>query len=344
MKHIFCLHSNICVIVSLDIIERLIERKEEVVILLSRNCSFNFFGDKIKIYDVHKKYEGSQLFIGSLFSISTYKQIFKYKKYLSLLKDDLSEIIGHEKFVFYTPNYATSIAPILGDSKYCEGYYFLEEGTLSYLDKRFLKKRWFSIKTKIANVIRYCFGIKSFFQLTITPKYKGTVALSPKCFPWNNKEKNVTSFDTYLTHTSKSFHPYDNILLVGYNEYNLEIVKQAIISAVQYINTTRQNKSIAIKFHPHTYAYNPAYAKLMECLVSESLKYLNITILQNSYPVEAAILNNNSTIFSLFGLSSLSFYSIMLKRNVTYDIRIAGGGTKMTKIGSIEEYMNFVYN
>ena len=343
MKHFFCLHSNICVITSLSLIEKLLSMNEEVIILLTRKCTFDYYKGEVEIYDLQNEFAGMQTMLGSLLSLRTFSTIFQYKRYLAILKEYLNRIINNEEYVFYTPNFGTSVAPILEDNQLCKGYYFLEEGTMSYLEYKWLEEKWFSKKTKIANVVRGLFGIRSFFQLTTTSRFKGTIALSPHCFPWNKKERVVVSSESYIKQTKAPCKSYKGIILIGYYEYDLQLVEQALIIARSALKMSINNDcDIAIKIHPHTYSYSSNYACLLEELIKSS--FPEITILPISYSVELSIMKFNTCIVSVFGLSSLSLYSILLKSLPTFNIEYVKGRIESEEIDSLEDYMKAVYD
>ena len=52
MKHIFYLHSNICVIAAYDTIERCVNEGNRVVVISNRNTAFSFFRGKIEFHDI----------------------------------------------------------------------------------------------------------------------------------------------------------------------------------------------------------------------------------------------------------------------------------------------------
>lgn len=343
MMHIFCLHSNICVITSLSLIEQLLIKNEKIIILSTRGCSFDYFTDKVVVFDLQKDFAGMQTILGSLLSMKTYSTIPRYKLYLIRLKNYLNKIINNEEYFFYTPNFGTSVAPILENNRLCKGYYFLEEGTLSYLDYIWLKEKWFSRKTRFANVIRRLFGLNSFFQLTTTEKFKGTISLSPFCFPWNKNEKIVVSPNTYIEQTRPPFEHYKGIILIGYYVYDLKFVETALKKAVSALNKSIESVcDMAVKLHPHTYSYTPNYAYSLERLIKTS--FPEMKILPIAYSVELSIIKYDTQIVSIFGLSSLSLYSIMLKSIPTYNIRYEKGDVETEKIDSLEEYLKTIYN
>lgn len=345
MKHIFCIHSNICIIAVFDIIEKSLEKGDKVVVLLTRNCSFDFFKEKVQIIDLQEKYKDYQTALGSLTSKSTYYSIGKYKKYLSQLKNDLYEIVGDDVYYFYTPNFGTSVAPILENKPNCIGYFFIEEGTLSYLDNKWLRNKWYSKKTKIGNVVRRLFGIKSYFQLTTTPKFKGTISLREDCFPWNKNTKIITSYESYLEKVNNDLEVPNNIILIGYTEYDISMVSNAIKVAINHMKLNSDNHiSVSIKLHPQTYSYNPSYAELLQDMIKRTFADLIIKVLPASYPVELAIIKNGTTIYSLFAISSLCLYSVILQNSHTYIINNKGKDIIMEDISSLEDYMKSAYS
>lgn len=336
MNHIFYLHSNICSIIAYDIIKQL-PVEDKVVVIANRGCSFFAFKDRIVYYDATKMFEGYCNHLDSLLKKDTYKSLKLYKKYLTDVKKWLKKIIGGNEFILYTPNYAVDMCRILGRMKYCQKYYYIEEGTMSYMSIDSIKKLNYNFKTRIGNVARFfLLGTRTCFQLNINAKFAGTIALSNDAFVWNkNRERKLVDGKEYLRLKSKGMTFYDYIIIISYGSYEIDETLSAIEVAIKDILKVHQSQSIAIKLHPQSYFYYPDYTHKLEKRIQERFGK-SIAILSVTYPVEAAIVLNHTSIYSIFVRSSLSLYSLVLNKKETY---LINPDLSLMAIPSLENYI-----
>ncbi len=318
MTHIFYLISNICSIVAYDVINQ-ISHSDRVVVILNRGCVFDVLKDKIECFDATERFKGYRNHLGSLWEVDTYKHLNAYKKYLRDAKCWLRDIINGEDFYLYLPNYAIEMCQMLARNKHCQGYYYLEEGTMAYMSITSIKKLNYDIKTRIGNVARFLLlGIRSSFQLEVTSKFAGTIALSNEAFQWNKqKEKRLIEGKGYLELKSRGLTFYDNCIIISYASYDIEVTLSAIDVAVNHITEVHTSDSIAIKLHPQSYFFYPDYASTLEEAIMKRYGG-RVVILPIPYPVEASIMLNHSSIYSIFVRSSLSLYSLVMSNLETY--------------------------
>ena len=90
-----------------------------------------------------------------------------------------------------------SVRPFLKD-EHCKGYYFIEEGVLSYLTSRSLHTRYIERRYKQGRILLELFGMGEVPDCLITNKFKGCLCLSEHAFPWCKHEKIVTGIASYF--------------------------------------------------------------------------------------------------------------------------------------------------
>lgn len=317
MTHIFYLHSNICSIVAYDIMKK-ISDGERIVVIANRGCVFNELKDRVEYFDATKLFEGERNHLGSLLEYDTYKNFFRYKGYCRRIKRWLSEVVNKEDFILYIPSYGPEMCGVLAENKYCQGYYFIEEGTMAYMPLEKIKNVSYNFFTKIGNVIRFLFmGIVSNFQLNVTKKFLGTYALSDAAFLWNKTiERHLVSGNEYLSILAKGKVFYDSIIIISYASYDISKTIKAIGVAYNRIKEIASTESMAVKLHPQSYFYYPDYTRELENEILN--RFPGLQILPVDYSVEASIVLNASRIFSIFVRSSLSLYSLVLCERETY--------------------------
>lgn len=343
MKHVFYLHSNICNIVVYDYIEDLINKGNDIVVLTNRGCKFPYFNNRIKYYDLYEML-GKQRRLGSIVSISTYISLYKYKKYYSQLKVIAKEVVCGDDFIIYVPNYGIDIVPLLEKNKKCKGYYYIEEGGMSYVDMSVLKKRYNRPLTRLASFFRhFVLGIDTNFQLKLSKNFLGTISISAKAFEWNKKNKIVAELTSYKKTIGFQSYSYDYIIIVSYYRMKLSSLKLALETILHHINLSgKKNPSIAIKIHPQVFVYYPDYLNSVNKMLD--LSFPSIYSLSPDYIVENSIIINNTTIYSLRDLSSLAIYSIAFANSLSYWVKENGDSFDILSISTFSDYIINVYN
>lgn len=341
MKHVFYLHSNICTLVCYDMISDLINEGNEIIVITGRNCNYPYFRGKITVLDLSERFKGYTNHLGSVFQAKTYTELRSFRKYIKELTAELFVFVKSDDFFLYTPNYNTPASRILASMNNCIGYYFLEEGAMSYLGIKQIKSYSYKWTTLVGNVVRRCLGVKTYFQLHISRKYKGTIALSPNAFPWNHSNKIIASLEHYKEHISDNYKSYQAIAVVSYGAHSVREIIDALRIAYQHEKTIHgDNINMAVKLHPQLLYYRPSEAKELLMCIQKEIK--EIDILPSTYVIEDALILNASTIYSIIDLSSLSLYSISINNSLSYLVASNLTADKLCVIKTVEEYFSII--
>lgn len=344
MKHIFYIHSNICSIVVYDSIVQLLNSGDDVIVVTSRNAKWKYLLDKVKVYDlsdIHDEYLKNK----SKHNDNAFYRLWNYEtKQRSVLYGFCKKIINKEEFIFYVPHYALIYAKPFLTSKYMKAYYYLEEGVLSYSPLQYLKdKYYYPTKYSLHGFLYYLFGINYGFMLKKGDRFKGTIAISKKAFLWNDQERIVNSFESYVNSTSNNVNAYDAILVSSSINNKIELNKAVIKESAIYICNKKPGARIGIKFHPSAYSYEKEQCDVISQYIENELTQYNISILPIDFVIEKEIFSNKAEVYSLLALSSLSLYSVQFADRAYY-FKCEGVDNKITlvEIQSYEEYFKII--
>ena len=298
-------------------VKRLVNSGEKVILITYRNTNWPFSQENISIIDFthqHRDY-----FVTEVKTISDW---LKRRKYVKLMKGTINKIVNKDPFLLYIPNYSVHFQTIFAEHKYCQGYYFIEEGTLAYTPMSYLIDQFKHRPLK--RKIKFLFGLTDRFFLERTDKFLGTISIREEAFSWNIKEKIVEPIPV-LDNLNVQLH--ETIIITGFLDDNLSRIKKQLSTLLDYFCKTGI-RDIAIKYHPHVYDNYPERIDKIDG-VFKNYSQVNVTTLPQNYIVEYAILKWKSTIFSIDGLSSLNIYSILF-----------GGHSFIVTCNSVKELKN----
>ena len=306
MNHIYFLHSNICTIVAFKTIKELIEKGDNVVIILNRGTKFPFFEGKVRIFDIQ--------YITDEYRKSSSNVIGKYLNYrfhyLPLFDETAKEIIGEEEFILYAPSYNLFILRYFFNSSYLKGYYYLEEGTLSYTSKKLLLRRYYKKIFLKGRLVSGLLGLREYFDSKVTKKFKGCICLSDQAFQWLSYNKTISTIDDYLYALDEPPLIVDALIVTGYlNEDILELYKglDSIFAQIRLKN----QKSVAVKFHPTAASYQREKCKQIKTYLTSKYTNTEILFVNTSYSLEGSLYQRKTDLYSIFGMSSLCLYSLI---------------------------------
>ena len=308
MKHIFYLHSNICAIVAYSIIADLVKKGEQVVVVTERNTKIPPFEDKILLYDIQK-------------TIDTYRKkdqsllghVINYKfDLLPQLKKFAVEVISGEDFLLYLPSCNMfTIMPFLKSSN-CRGYYFIEEGTLSYLSEDKLKQRFYTSKYKKGLVLLDLLNMGISYEFIVTEKFLGCISLSEMAFPWcPDEKKTIVDINESLSVFEYKNISTDVVITTDYLRRQKENYLDAFDFVINKVMSENPSYKIHVKFHPTAYLYEET--KMNEIIDYLKEKYGDIIkgFLLPSYLMEGLLCDNKVCLYSIFCQSSLLLYALV---------------------------------
>jgi len=276
------------------------KREEEIIIITDRKTKWPFDAEKLSIIDFSNKHRNY-----FVYHVSTIKDWYKRICYISKIKKDINNIVKHQEYLLYIPNYAVNYQTLLAENKLCKGYYFIEEGTLAYTPYDILLKQW--KKRSILQKIKALLGGTNRFYLTTSKSFLGTIQINEHAFMWNRRNKIIN--DTPSFENLKNYPLYKNIIVTGYLSNNINYYKNCIYKLADFL----YKKGIydaKIKIHPHLYSNYPERIKALEEILL-SIPNVLFKILPHDYIVEMSILKNSCSIFSLGEFSSLNIYSLL---------------------------------
>ena len=303
MKHIFYCHSSICIITIYETVKKLSDYNEDIIIILARGAKWFYNLRNVEVIDITDK---KCLF--DVIHIRTLKKILLAHKNYAEMDRMVSNIVGERDFLLYIPVIEPFSISFIRN-KHCLGYYFIEEGILSYQPLQAVRKKRNRNFLFIAKFI----GIRYYNFYTRFSTFKGTLAINNKAFPWNiYKERVVNRIDNVPLQTSDSYNicyniiVFSNLFYKSLKHYSLADYCKAIDFTISQISNSN---NIAIKFHPRT----PHLEKEMmdEILRYVHTNYANITILPDEFSIELNVLNYHSKVFCVFIKSSVFNYSKM---------------------------------
>lgn len=303
MKHIFFIHSNIAVISTYDTIKELVRRKENVVVLLTRGTKWQFSKDNIQVIDITKL---SMFYYTKTPHIRTIRDCLLAKKILKRLKLFVEKVVAGSDFTMYIPHYHSVIISSFCENIRCKGYYFFEEGTLSYRSIENIKQvMGYQNKYRI---ISRMIGVPYYFAYHINEKMQGTIAISDEAFPWYNGKKIITPF--HYNNEIISDNDYSirrNIIVMPPLTSNMKELISLTDGLLNFLTKTSE-LSIALKFHPRT---GEEEGDNLSIIMKVIEKY-EVTILPSSYVIEYNLMQEKSVIYSIKEKSSLLLYSFLL--------------------------------
>lgn len=335
MNHIFYLHSNTCVISSFDIISDLVRRKENVIIVTERNVKYPFFEGKVALFDMQKVIDKYRIKSSSIIG-----QVINYRLSLHPNCNAFAlKIINDADFLLYTPSYNMYTIKPFVKNKHCKGYYYIEEGFMSYLSEKTLKGNFRNRRYKRGRILMDLVGAGESFDYKITEKFKGCIGLSNYSFPWCEDKNKITGFDRYFSNIPYEDVNIDYLITTDLLKDDVEIIKAAFKTAIERMLQENTNAKFAIKFHPSAFVYEKEKAETIIDYVQSAYKNNEITILPAPYSIEALMYHRSVSIFCIFGVSSLQLYALMLN-STPYMLVKENGNVVIKKIESVPEFID----
>lgn len=335
MKHIFYLHSNICVISSYDTINRLVEEGEQVVVVSERKTRFPLYEGKIATFDIEviiDKYRKETTNPISTFINYRFGLFPRYKEFAK-------EVIADEDFALYIPSYCMyTIMPFL-NSKHCKGYYFIEEGTMSYLSAESLRKRFLKRRYRSGRILLDLTGMKEHQDYYVTDKFMGCIALSEESFPWCTDKKIVVGMNGYYSNIKQEVVDIDHLIITDYLRDEKDVIEEGFRTVIDGIFDKETNAKIGIKFHPTAFAYERVKIDAIIIDIKEKYKDVDFKILPSAYSIEALMYKKRISLYSVFNISSLLLYAIVLKSDATM-LSNNGGEIGVIKIPTIRNFID----
>lgn len=335
MKHIFSIHSNICAIAIYDTVRHLVEEKKQVIIVSDRNTKFPFFTSSIKFYDIQYITDKYKKNTSNLFC----KLVNYAISYLPQYKISARDIINDEEFILYlsSSNYFT-MTPYLR-SKKCKGYYYIEEGSMSYMPLNLLKKiyyRQLASRQFLLNII----GSRTRFDYAIDDRYLGCICLSEKAFPWCNDKKIVNTFNGYFFNIQQEEINADYLIITDYLNEDTSKYINAFEKIIDSIMNRVEIKKIAIKFHPTAMSYESQKARIIVDTIKTSYSNITFVILDPSFSIEKLMSQHKVNVYCVFGMSSLLLYSCVMG-STPYYLEHDSNGLVVKKLSNFDEIIRY---
>lgn len=330
MTHIFLVHSHICSLAVHSTVKKLLECGYKVIILENRAYEWPFMEKKIILKDI-TKYSFYNLY--GIREIRSLYDICCMKKYQHKAEKLIKDIIDDENFIYYTPGYTMGLSSFFINNSKCKGYFYIEEGVLAYRSAEFLKQHYYDWRK---NVIAKFLNLRYGFILSCTHKFKGTIAISEKAFPWNKKHKVVNGLNREEIKSYFKDEMYSDIVVFSHlNETisELEVTFSFLIKHFEQLNCQR----FAIKFHPHSYIYDLEKINYILKLVSKC-QGVDIIILPKEYIVEYAIVCYKACIYSINVISSLALYALIFGSQSFY-IKLEEGKCHIRALTCLEKVL-----
>lgn len=309
MNHIFYLHSNTCVISSFDVISQLLSKDEKVIIISERNTKFPFFEGQITLYDMQKTIDTYRNNTHNVFQLA-----INYK--ISLMphcEEVAMDIIDEQDFIFYTPSYNMySVKPFL-TSKYCKGYYFIEEGFMAYLSEETLRRHYRNRRYKQLHFLMDFIGAGESFDYLVTDKFRGCYGLTEYSFPWCHNNKVVTGFDGYFSNQVFDDVDVKYLITTDWLKDDFDVLKKAFDSTLNEILHNDEHPKLAIKFHPTAFINEKKKINSLIDYIQNKFKGIDLEVLPSSFSIETLMYHHPLNIYCIFGVSSLQLYALMLK-------------------------------
>lgn len=333
MNHIFYLHSNTCVIASYDIIDKLLSKGENVIVVTERGTGFPFFDGKVSLFDVQKVINAYRIHTKTLLG-----KVINYKTSLHPhCRLFANEVINSKDFILYTPSYNMySIKPFLY-SNHCKGYYFIEEGFMAYLSKQTLQIHFRNRQIKKGHILMHLVGAGESFDYKITKMYKGCIGLSEYSFPWCKDNKIITSFDGYFSNIPFEEVGTQNLITTDWLSDDVEVLKAAFKITIQKMNSNVKQSKIAIKFHPSAFVNEKHKIDEIVNYIHKEFCGIDFFLLPASFSVEALLYYRRINLYCIFGVSSLQLYAIMLKSTA---FMVGKADLSITEIKNIPEFLD----
>lgn len=340
MNRIFYIHSNILKICCYQTVKESIERGENVTIITTRGSSWDFFKDKVEVWDFTKIFGDEDKQRMALHSIRGTKDYLRHRRFLSHLKKVISEIVNNEDFILYLPSMAMVQTAFFAHNKYCKGYYYVDEGRLAYTHDDDLRQY---VPNTSRNRIKKLFGIEDYYHYEITSSFKGTVSITNDSFAWNeDKEKIVNPIGGFIEEVKNDIPYFDDVILTSYLSQELEVILNSIDFTIDNILKIKPESKIGVKLHPQAIYYNKDAAMRVMDHIND--KYPGIvTLIPVNVSIEVMSVVYNPVLYALLQLSSVIMYALLFKSSDTKLVEENNGTITIRNVATMEEYYNISF-
>ena len=295
MLHIFWIHSHITFLLSREVIKE-IDEDDEILVFLSREYSMPFSIEKSNVQVVSFPwYRESNK---SPHNILLKSNVYRTRRNVRTCKAQLSNYLNRRAFLLYIPTSWEYTIGMLMTDRLCTGYFYIEEGSLSYLPNG--KELNNSFIRKI--VAKSVYNLSYFGMLSVTSKFLGSYASSTEAFPWNKKRKYLID----ITPISKYFDDYsdiERILIFDHLIMETEDLNKLVDFLCVYFKRYRKG-SIGYKFHPATKS-----KPFKENYIRERLLEIEACELPENFVVELYLAGKSKALYSINRNSSLLIYA-----------------------------------
>lgn len=336
MNRIFYIHSNIVAISCYKTVKDALSQNDKVIIVLDRGCEWPYTFNNVNVYDFADLFEGDNRNRVALNNIKAFEDYLRFLRYKIHLNRVVNKIVEGQDFVFYLPTMALDMTAAFAYNKHCKGYYYVEEGTISY---RSLDMVVWQYPSRIKNMVKHLLRIDEHFPFEISHLFKGTISVTSEAFPWNKTgERIVNPIDGCVSDLKTSIPLCDDVLVTTWLVEDIELIINSIDYTIKSILNKNKDSRIGIKFHPKATTVN-RYKVLM------TIEYLNneydgrVTIIPNDVSIELMSLLYHPRLYSLLLLSSLILYGLLLKSSEGYLIDNDDNTISITQITTVEEYL-----
>jgi len=327
MEHVFFIHSNICSIVVYNTVKSILVKGEKVRIMLDRSAKWCYNTEGISFIDttpIMLEYNG--IIRTGKHSI---RNMLKLRKIIKKLEQYSANVIGCQDFILYITQYRPPLSSIFCENKYCKGFYYFEEGTMSYRTLEYVKK--ITGYSMFRDLISNCLGLRyhSFFH--INEKFRGTISIDNHAFPWNQENRILNKCETVNT-KDFNYNIKRNIIIMGPMYRNTDNVEE-VKTCLGYLNEKIGGlEKMAIKFHP---LFSKEEKEKIEkiCVYAQSM---GIEVLSNEFVVEFNLIQSKANIYSLFSKSSLALYAFLLGGRA-YDVKQEMNGYSINEVKKLED-------
>lgn len=262
MLHIFWVHSHITYLVSKKIISIQNILVGNCIFLLSRGYEI----DDSEIFTIESPFYLNRQNEDLSKTIFFEGQILKTRKRIKQAQSFLYEITGKKTFLFYACHNHNDMVSVITSSKYCKGFFYIEEGLASYLEVHPRKlnlfrqffKCFFPIYRNFYKALRVSAN-PSFFNIN-HPKFLKAYGISDKTFYWLKPEQRTTIGLPFVRISNKP--KYDAIIV-----FDGLVVSHLIKEETQYhiiedyifpFLRKKNYKQIGYKLHPEQYSREEA--------------------------------------------------------------------------------------
>lgn len=209
MKHVFRVSSHLTFFLSKKYIEVKGLNLDDCIIFLVRDYHIPTKYDAMFKHQIHTSYNVSQT-VGRVFAGAN---IFKTRQNIAEFDGLVDPYINGDSFIWYAQICNDDFCSLMVTKKNCVGYYVIEDGLGSYIPKNpqtFVGWRYLMYKFLLKPLWPRIFEVKNNFIYTDSPKFKGCIATSQKCFPL--------------------YQQYLEVMEAPFEKQELDVVPEAVVS------------------------------------------------------------------------------------------------------------------